>query len=159
VLIPAISVSADNNPDGHVRREANIAAVGSFFGYMNGKDIDSWIALWADDGTIFVPYPPQGVGFPTSIDGRDQILTGFKHLFDHFTSYRADVRNLYPTLDPDVVIVEWSVEAHLTSGGVYKGDNITVFRFRHGKIAGYHDYFNPELFRVVVETTTPSVGR
>jgi ketosteroid isomerase-like protein len=152
--MPAVTVSTDTSSDGHVRREANIAAVDSFFAYMNHKDIDSWIDLWADDGRILVPYPPQGAGFPPSINGRDEILPGIQQLFATFASYDAVVRSLYPTVDPDVVIVEWSVEAHLSTGDRYQGDNITVFRFRRGKIAAYHDYFNPESFRAVVQATS-----
>jgi ketosteroid isomerase-like protein len=135
----------------NVRREANLTVIDDFFKYLNSKDVDSWIDLWADDGRILVPYPPEGAGFPSIIEGRGQILPGFQQLFAMFDSYRAEVVSRYPTIDPEVVVVEWTVEAHLTNGERYQGSNITVFRFHEGKIAEYHDYFNPERFRVVVQ--------
>jgi ketosteroid isomerase-like protein len=151
--MPTVTLTPDADSDGEQRRAANADAIGRFFDCMCRKDIDAWIDLWDDDARILVPYPPQGSGFPPSIEGREVILPGFQQLFAHFTSYNADVRTIYPSLDPDVFIVEWSVEAHLIEGLVYRGDNITVFRFDHGKLRSYHDYFNPELFRSVVETT------
>jgi uncharacterized protein len=156
--LPNVSLAPDTSADGDHRRASNIDVIHRFFDCMRRKDIDAWINLWAEDARILVPYPPQGADFPPSIDGREAILPGFQQLFAHFASYDADVHTIYPSLDPDVLIVEWSVEAHLVEGLVYRGDNITVFRFDHGKLRYYHDYFNPEKFRAVVETTTASTS-
>jgi uncharacterized protein len=152
--MPNVSLVSDVSTEGDRRRAANVDAIQRFFDYMHRKDIAAWIDLWADDGRILIPYPPRGAVFPPSIDGRNAILPGFQRLFAHIVSYVADIHTIYPSLDPDVLIVEWSVEARLVDGLVYRGDNITVFRFAHGKLRYYHDYFNPELFRAVVEATS-----
>lgn len=160
--MPNVTVTLDTSADGDQRRAVNLGTIHRFFDCMRRKDIDAWIDLWAEDACLLIPYPPHGAGFPPSIDGRDAILPGFQQLFAHFASYDADLHTIYPSLDPDILIVEWSVEAHLIEGPVYRGDNITVFRFDHGKLRYYHDYFNPELFRAVVETTataSTSIGQ
>jgi ketosteroid isomerase-like protein/uncharacterized protein YndB with AHSA1/START domain len=130
---------------------ASTGAIHQFFALMKSKDIDRWAKLWADDGTIHVCYPPQG--FPDSIKGRDQIVAGFRQLFRHFGTYDYRIKATYMTTDPDVVIVEWDVSATLPDRGTtYRGNNITVFRFRNGLIADYHDYFDPRKFQIVVDS-------
>jgi ketosteroid isomerase-like protein len=149
--MPTTRLDTDLSPTGEAVRQGNLRAVESFFARMRAKDIDGWIQLWAEDGKILIPYPPQGAGFPPRIEGRDNILAGFRQLFAHFERYDCETLGTYPSVDPNYIVVEWSVRAHLTTGLVYRGENITVFRFRDGLIAEYHDYFNPELFRPVVE--------
>jgi uncharacterized protein YndB with AHSA1/START domain/ketosteroid isomerase-like protein len=128
----------------------NLQAIHRFFELMKSKDIDGWAKLWADDGTILVCYPPKG--FPDSITGRDQIVAGFRQLFRHFGTYDYQIKATYATTDPDVAIVEWHVSATLPGRGArYSGNNITVFRFRHGLISEYHDYFDPRKFQIVVD--------
>jgi ketosteroid isomerase-like protein len=81
---------------------SNVRAVHQFFELMKSKDIDGWAKLWADDGKILVCYPPQG--FPDSINGRDQIVAGFRQLFGHFGTYSYQIKSTYITTDPDVII-------------------------------------------------------
>jgi ketosteroid isomerase-like protein/uncharacterized protein YndB with AHSA1/START domain len=132
------------------RRATSIGAIHRFFELMKAKDIDGWARLWADDGTIRVCYPPQG--FPDAIEGRDQIVAGFRQLFRHFGTYDYQIESIYQTADLDVVIVEWDATATLPERGTtYRGHNITVFRFRRGLIVDYHDYFDPRKFQVVVD--------
>jgi uncharacterized protein YndB with AHSA1/START domain/ketosteroid isomerase-like protein len=127
-----------------------IREIHRFFELMKSKDIDGWAKLWADDGAILVCYPPEG--FPDSIKGRDQIVAGFRQLFRHFGTYDYRIKSSYLTTDPDVAIVEWDVLATLPDRGTtYRGNNITVFRFRNGLIAEYHDYFDPRKFQTVVD--------
>jgi uncharacterized protein len=135
--------------------ESNADRVRRFFDLMHAKDIDAWASLWADDARIVVPYPLDG--FPTSIEGKDEIVTSFQRLFGNFERFDYTIRALYRTDDPDVVVVEWSVSAMIASTGEpYESDPITVFVFDDGKIARYHDYFDPRRFARVVEAL-PSV--
>ena len=129
--------------------DANVDAVRRFFELMHAKDIEAWGELWAEDCRIIVPYPPDG--FPTRIEGRAELLSGFRRLFGNFETYDYEIRALYRTDDPEVVVVEWGVTARIAStGALYEGDNITVFHFENGRIVEYHDYFNPEKFGAVV---------
>jgi ketosteroid isomerase-like protein len=144
---PIMAAQPSHDTDAH-RRE-NLQLLELFFALLNAKDIDGWAGLWADDARLLVPYPPPG--FPDEITGKAEIVPGLREVFGHFDRYRATVRETYPSVDPDVIVVEWAVEADLTNGQVYRGENITVFKLRGGLIAEYHDYFDPVSFGVVVD--------
>jgi ketosteroid isomerase-like protein len=103
------------------------------------------------------PHSVLAAGFPGDHSKQTADRFAFRDLFAHFGVYSYSIRSLYPTVDPRVVIVEWEVEATLKqSGAIYKGKNITVFRFRDGKIAAYHDYFDPRKFQRVVDAIDES---
>jgi uncharacterized protein len=127
----------------------NVDIVHRFFELMRAKDIDAWGELWAEDCRIIVPYPPEG--FPTRIEGKAELLLGFRRLFSNFETYDYEIRALYRTDNPDVVVVQWLVTATIAStGALYECDNITVFHFEGGRIVEYHDYFHPDRFGAVV---------
>ena len=128
----------------------NVDKVGRFFEFMHHKQIDQWGDLWAKDARIMIAYPPDG--FASEIVGKDEIVAGFRQLFANFETYDYVVKAFYKTVNPEVIIVEWSVTAKIKSTGEsYEGDNITVIRFADGLIVEYHDYFNPAKFARVVE--------
>jgi ketosteroid isomerase-like protein len=129
-------------------QSGNVTAIDAFFQRMREKDIGAWAQLWHAEARIIVEYPP--AGFPSEINGKDEIISGFRDLFAHFSSYDATIRAIYETLDPDIIVVEWDVRAVLAKAGeVYRGNNITVFKFESGLIRRYHDYFNPLKFELV----------
>ena len=132
------------------QREENLSTIHRFFALLHEKDIARWSTLWDDNGRIWIPYPV--AGFPTTIEGKAQIVAAFEHLFAGFVSFDLHIADIYPTLDPDVIIVEWTGSAQLrATGQMYQSNPITVFKFRGGRIVAYHDYFNPEKFQVVVD--------
>jgi uncharacterized protein len=120
-----------------------------FFDLLRAKDVETWGELWHEQGKISVPYPPEG--FPATIEGRAEILAGFRGLFDNFDSFEPDLTGVYPAADSDAVVVEYHVRAVLRDGTEYTNDNIAVFLFQDGLIVDYHDYFDPRRFQVVVD--------
>lgn len=130
-------------------RQRHHQVVHQFFELMHHKEIDAWGDLWHDDGCIVTPYPADG--FPTTIAGKDAILTGFRGLFGIFDTYDYELSDIYPAADAGAVVVEWKVRATLLDGAVYTNDNITVFRFKDGLIIDYHDYFDPRRFQTVID--------
>jgi len=129
--------------------DGDTATAREFFALLSSMDVEGWAGLWADDGRIIVPYPPEG--FPATIDGKTEIVSGFRDLFDNFERFSTTLTGVYPAADSDAVTVEYLVDAQLRSGARYTNDNIAVFRFRGGKITEYHDYFDPRRFQVVVD--------
>jgi uncharacterized protein len=129
--------------------DANVEVVGDFFELMHRHDIDAWGELWADDGRILVPYPPEG--FANEIVGKEKITSSFRTLFSNFASFDYEIIGLYPAADSDAVTVQYEVRASLVSGERYTNSNIAVFRFEGGRITAYHDYFDPRRFQVVVD--------
>ena len=120
-----------------------------FFELLHEKDIDAWSELWHEEARITIPYPAEG--FPTSIEGKAEIVEAFRGLFASFESFEAALSGVYPAADSDAVCVEYSNRAVLVGGVEYTNDNIAVFRFRDGLISEYHDYFDPRRFQVVVD--------
>lgn len=138
--------SPDTTAD--VQREQRVRAVRQFFELLRRKEIDAWGELWHEQAEITVPYPADG--FPTTIAGKDEIVSGFRALFANFESFESELTGVYPAADSDAVCVEYSNRAVLVDGTTYTNDNIAVFRFEDGLIREYHDYFDPRRFQVVV---------
>jgi ketosteroid isomerase-like protein len=129
--------------------QAYVETVHRFFELLNRKDTETWGQLWHEEGTIMVPYPPEG--FPTRIHGKTEIVSGFRSLFDNFESFESELTGIYPAADSAAVCVEYRNHATLAGGTVYTNQNIAVFRFQDELISEYHDYFDPRLFQIVVD--------
>jgi uncharacterized protein len=128
---------------------AGADVVRRFFQLLSEKDVPTWGELWHDEAVITVPYP--ATDFPHSIEGKDEIVTGFAGLMGNFETFTATIDAIYPAADSDAVVVEYRNQATIVGGVVYTNDNIAVFRFRDGLISEYHDYFDPRRFQVVVD--------
>ncbi len=131
-------------------REKNLGVIKRFFELLHQKNATAWADLWDENGLIYIPYPV--ANFPDTIKTRKTILEGFEKLLSGFKSFDYHIREIYPTVDADVIVVEYTVEAVLVkTGATYNGINLAIFKFRDGKIVAYHDYFNPEKFKKVIE--------
>jgi hypothetical protein len=71
-------------------RSESVEAFNAFFQQMREKDISAWAQLWHPDARIVVEYPP--AGFPSGDQWKDEIVSGFRDLFAHFSSYDATIR-------------------------------------------------------------------
>jgi ketosteroid isomerase-like protein len=131
------------------QREDRVRKIRHFFDFLEAKDIPAWSGLWHDQGTILVFYPLDG--FPRTIEGRINIVSGFETLFSNFDRFEPRLTGVYPAADSDAVCVEYSVRATLRNGTSYANDNIAVFRFQDGLVRWYHDYFDPRRFQAVVD--------
>jgi uncharacterized protein len=131
------------------QREDRVRTIRRFFDLLHRKDIAGWGALWHEEGTILVFYPPEG--FPKTIDGKAAIVSGFETLFEGFDSFEVTLTGIYAAADSDAVCVEYRARAILHGGVVYTNDNIALFRFVDGLIRWYHDYFDPRRFQTVVD--------
>ncbi|MGK6353884.1 nuclear transport factor 2 family protein [Sphingomonas sp. DT-207] len=147
-LAPGVSVASEPG-SASLRLTDNVAVAQRFFELLRRKDIEAWADLWAGNGHIIVPYPPEGFG--TSIDGKAAILSAFRGLFGNFETFDTELTGIYPAADSDAVVVEYNVRATLVGGTRYTNSNIAVFRFEDGLITAYHDYFDPRRFQVVID--------
>ena len=131
-------------------REQNTSSIKQFFELLHERNVAAWGALWDENGFIYIPYPV--ANFPDTIRTRKTIQEGFGRLVAVFKSFDYHIKEIYPCVDPDVIVVEYTVTAVLVKDdAIYNGTNLAIFKFRHGKIAAYHDYFNPEKFIMVAE--------
>jgi ketosteroid isomerase-like protein len=131
-------------------RERNTRSVKSFFELMHQRKLSEWNNLWDENGYIYIPYPVEG--FPDIIKTRKTIAEGFEKLFTAFKSFDYQITAIYPSLDPDIIVVEYTNHVILLKNDIiYNGTNIAVFKFANGKIFAYHDYFNPIKFKTVID--------
>jgi len=132
-------------------REKNLGVIKRFFELLHQKNAAAWADLWDENGLIYIPYPV--ANFPDTIKTRKTILEGFEKLLSGFKSFDYHIKDIYPAVDPDVIVVEYTVEAVMAkTGATYKGINLAIFKFRNGKIVAYNDYFNHEKFKMVIES-------
>jgi ketosteroid isomerase-like protein len=109
------------------------------------KDMKAWTDLCADDVVAEFPFAPEGS--PARIEGREapyEYLRGYPDLID---VREIPTTKIYPTDDPDVAIVEWSVAGSVvTNGNPYNMRYATFVTFRDGLIVNYREYWNPQVF-------------
>jgi len=131
------------------RDEQRVEVAHRFFELLRRKEIDGWGELWHEDARIVVFYPPEG--FPSTIEGKGEILAGFSNLFANFESFEPELTGVHAAENSDAVCVEYRPRATLADGTEYMNENIAVFRFKDGLISAYHDYFDPRRFQAVVD--------
>jgi ketosteroid isomerase-like protein len=87
------------------------------------------------------PYPPiPGLTVKT---GRDEIVAMFTGRMGRMEDFRFTVTEVYPLLDPDALIVEYTSDTRRRETGIpYRNDYIAVVRFRDGKVSFWREYLN-----------------
>ncbi|KYG03215.1 phenazine biosynthesis protein, partial [Sorangium cellulosum] len=107
------------------------------------RDIEGWLALFADDATVEFPYAT-ALGVPGRFEGKEAIRRYFQGTIERFRDLSLrDVRR-YPTTDPDVALAEVHGSAIiLPSGKRYEQDYVMVVATRDGKVVRYREYWNP----------------
>ncbi|MFF3643449.1 nuclear transport factor 2 family protein [Streptomyces sp. NPDC002564] len=128
---------------------ARIGTAQRFFELLRAQDIDAWGELWHEDGTLTVPYAPDG--FPSLVEGRAAIVTAYKRLLSAYEKFDTELTGVHPAVNSDAVCVQYTVHALLPDGSDRTHENIAVLRFRDGLISAHHDYFDPRRFSGVVD--------
>lgn len=132
----------------HIRQKS-LEVVNGYFEAMHRIDIDAWSDLWNEDAVVNIPIPSKG--FVSVYQGlTDQIRPGMIEYFSLLETYDYNIDAIHPSIDPEIVIVEWDLRATVKqSDKVYEGKSITVFKMKNGKIAEYQDYFNAAYFEIL----------
>jgi ketosteroid isomerase-like protein len=108
-----------------------------------GTNIERWLELLTDDAVVEFPYAGS-LGVPARLEGRDAIRRYFVETIAKFKDLTfTDVRR-YPTLDPDVALMEVHGSATILPAGLpYEQDYVILVKARGGRIALYREYWNP----------------
>jgi uncharacterized protein len=114
-------------------------------------DIDGFADLFAPDGVIEAPFAPPGA--PARLEGREAIREYSRHLMaSPLRLVDFEVIELYPTQDPEVVIVELRTKGTITTTGrPFTATSIQVLRIREGEIALFRDFADPRVLADVLE--------
>jgi ketosteroid isomerase-like protein len=106
------------------------------------KDIAGWVSMFAEDGAMEFPFAVPGA--PPRISGRDTIRDFMRDYPKKVEIATYDVEVFHHTADPNIVIVEFSIEGRaLETGRAYSMRYIGVVTLRGGEIINYRDYYNP----------------
>lgn len=143
--LPAAAAESLKNGKTPATRAASAEAskaVDKFFARLEGMDIPGFLKVWADGGQQIMPLSPKG--FPTQLDGKEAIHNQYKGLPENFASMRFP-HEIFPTADPNTVIVKYTGEIALKAGGRYDNIYIGVFETRDGQVTQFTEYFDPEI--------------
>ena len=123
--------------------EARAAAEHLFrsgFAALLHQDVEGFVDMWAEDGSIEFPYTLPGL--PERLEGRAAIREHVRSLPVRLEWLSEPV--FHPTLDPATLIVEFSCQGHAVSTGKpYPQRYISVIELKEGRIFKYRDYWNP----------------
>lgn len=133
------------------RRQRNAETIRTAYRLQEAHDLESWLALWADDATQEVPYAPEG--FPKEISGKSNFAEIYGNLFKGFAAIHIQQLRIDPLLDPNRFLVRWHTYAPLVNGGLYENDLVGVYEFAgDGKIHRLTEYLNPLKINISAES-------
>ncbi|MEU6480796.1 nuclear transport factor 2 family protein [Streptomyces sp. NPDC047017] len=106
------------------------------------KDIDAWVALWAEDGVMEFPFAPEGR--PRRLAGRAAVAAYMRPYPDHIDLRDFPELTVHETTDPGTIVAELrGVGRLVATGGPFDMRYVAVVTVRDGLITGYRDYWNP----------------
>lgn len=103
-------------------------------------NMDTFFALWADNGRQEMPFAPDG--FPHELNGIDAIRRQYSGLPDAYDGMRFP-RTIHLLKEDGWMFVEYRGEIDLQSGSTYNNDYCGLFYVVDGKIVLFRAFFNP----------------
>lgn len=125
------------------RHETNTKIIRAFFRALEDGDIDTWSALWAEDGVYLNPFASEQ--FPQErIAGRAQIANALRRMRNTLDALQISGIKVEQTIDPDVAYA--ACDAAFT----FADDDQRVvshmlhrFEISDQNVQGWTDYANP----------------
>ncbi|MFG3353187.1 nuclear transport factor 2 family protein [Streptomyces sp. NPDC048001] len=106
------------------------------------KNIPAWVALWAEDGLMELPFAPEGR--PRRLQGKEAVAAYMRHYPDHIDLHDFPDLRIHRTADPETIVVEMRGVGRLVeTGAPFDMTYIAVVTVREGRITSYRDYRNP----------------
>lgn len=111
---------------------------------LSSAEMDNYGELWAEDAVLEFPYAP--AGNPAKLVGKTTIISYFKDALKQLTGLRFFEVQFFPSLEPDVLFIEFQGEAKISSSGRrYDQTYIGRLHMKNGKIASYREFYNPKV--------------
>jgi ketosteroid isomerase-like protein len=125
-----------------VQRRANIECLDQMMTMLSRGDLDGAFEMWADDGALEMPWfpdPEHRCIAPTS-----SVRELFRRLNEEsFRRLTLTLGTVYPLLDPDALLAEYTGEATVrANGNTYRNEFVGLFRFRDGQIVVWRAYMD-----------------
>lgn len=133
---------SNDAPHADAARQKAREIIERFLQCLLEKDIDGWAELWDEHGAIEFPFGPPG--YPRRVEGKAALHAYMKNFPEQLEIKAFSGVKLYPTLDPEVTILEFACEGRaIATGRPYNQSYIAVVETRGGKLTLYRDYWNP----------------
>jgi ketosteroid isomerase-like protein len=105
-------------------------------------DLEGFVDMWAEDGSLEFPYSPEGS--PQRLDSKAAIREYLRRFPEMLRIDRLGEPVFHQSEDPRVLVAEFSCEGQaVATGKPYNQKYISVVEFRDGRIVKYRDYWNP----------------
>jgi ketosteroid isomerase-like protein len=105
------------------------------------RDIERWLALFADDAIVEFPYAAS-FAMPTRLTGRSEIRAHFARTPDLFRELRFRDLRLH-AIAPHLAFAEVHGSATIaTTGRAYEQDYVMLLEWRGGAIVRYREYWD-----------------
>jgi ketosteroid isomerase-like protein len=133
--------------DAHARRAQNCETIRTMMRQFSSGEPAGLLEHVADDVVYEAPYYSQ---FQTK-HSRDELAAMLRAVEDRFETILYEVVELFPTVDPDLVIAEIRGD-HAVRGSDrrYQNHYIQFLRFREGKVVEWREFSNPDVYRTAV---------
>jgi ketosteroid isomerase-like protein len=119
----------------------HLDVIGRAFDAIAAGDADALVTNYTDDYFHELPYADP----PKVVVGREEVREYLRAAFGVFR-FRLIIDEVFPTGDPDMVVVEYTSEGEVVATGApYRNTYIGLFWFREGQICRLREYYNPVL--------------
>jgi ketosteroid isomerase-like protein len=145
VFAPA-TAAAKARPSSYLLRQQSRQLVMDFLTGLEHKDMERVNGVWADDAVQEMPYVP--AGFPSRVVGKEALIKQYAGWPRNAGKAKfTDGIRFYPTLDPEIVAVEYhGVSEIVPTGRIYDQRYFGLFHVEDGKIQLFREYFDPNVF-------------
>lgn len=126
------------------QRARNQAVVRQMFAAVSAGDPAGLLEHVAEDLSYEAPYYTE----MAPVRGRDGMAAMLDAVKARFSRIHYEVVDLFPALDPDLVIAELRGD-HQVAGSParYRNHYIMFIRFRGGKVVQWREFSNPDVYR------------
>jgi len=139
---------ADDADDADARRRANIATVASMLECVTRGDKESYLECCAEDVVYEAPYYSE----MEPRRGRAALAAMLDNVEQRFSSIDYAVTQVFPAVDPDLVIVEALGDNKVVgSDRRYRNHYLMFVQFRDTLVVEWREFSNPDAFRLAVE--------
>ena len=119
----------------------HLDVIGRAFDAIAAGDADALVTNYTEDYFLELPYADP----PKVVVGREEVREYLRAAFGVFR-FRLFIDEVFPTADPDMVVVEYTSEGEVVATGApYENRYVGLFWFREGLICRLREYYNPLL--------------
>lgn len=109
---------------------------------LNARDLDRFLAAWAEDATFTFPGDVWASG---TVEGKAAIRGWFEAFLDRFPHLRFDVDHVcvarpFALGASQHLTAHWQIELTSRDGVSNRNQGITLIRLRHGRVAAAQDF-------------------